>query len=33
MDVRGAGVVGVADEEVDVADDRGLGGEVADVSR
>jgi len=33
MNVGGAGVVGVADEEIDVADDRRLGGEVADVCR
>jgi len=33
VDVGGASVVGVADEEVDVADYRGLGGEVADVCR
>jgi hypothetical protein len=31
VDVGSAGVVGVADEAVDVADDRRLGGEVADV--
>jgi hypothetical protein len=33
VDVRGADVVGVVDEEVDVANDRRLVGEVADVGR